>query len=114
MKPGSFKFSLGGPNEALARSLSIKSTLNKLILVGGFERKLISVERFEGKCDFGGRVRHEFELQNYGNAIFTILWEAWDVVVWETLSPHGDPKPAHRKKSFLQNKCKYSTFKTFG
>jgi hypothetical protein len=65
---------------------------------------------FKGKCDFGGRVQHEFKLQNYENTIFTVLLEARALVVWA----HGDPKLPSRKKHFLQNNGKYSTFSTFG
>ena len=35
MKPGNYKFSLGAPNEALAQSLSIQSTLWSLKLGSG-------------------------------------------------------------------------------
>ena len=48
-------FLISNFNVILAKGFEGKS-----ILVGGFESKLISVEGFEGKCDFGGRIRHEF------------------------------------------------------
>ena len=92
----------GSSEWSLARPLSIKATF--------WSFKLISVIFFKGKCDFCGRVQHEFKLQNYENTIFTVLLEARALVVWA----HGDPRLPNRKKQFLQNNCKYSTFRTFG
>ena len=71
MKPRSFKFSLGAPNEALARSLSIKSMfwlLSGSTPVNKIKTQIVVLHKgFWGANDFGGRVRRQIDFKLSGS-----------------------------------------------